>query len=332
MSNRSAEIFIIGAGISGITAAAQLITHGFANVTILEAENRIGGRIDSVRFSDGFIDYGAQWCSGEIGNSVYELCRKEFDFGLTGFEEFDDFVAITSDGSEVDAKQLEKLHLLRMELEQLTDEMKLSTESAGVFFEERYFKALSTPKFSDIDEHLRDMFLELWQRQTNAIFASSSWYDLSAQGFSTNVLCEGRQDMTWKKSGYKTLFDIALKQFSGSTKSTDIRQKVLLNKKVTNIKWKSEKCIITTADQSTYNADHVIVTIPLGVLQAHHKTLFSPKLPDKKVSAIENMKMGTLNKVFLEFEEPFWLKDFKLCSLLWTKEDKKEIIGTDKEW
>lgn len=44
------KIIIIGAGASGIAAACRLIEKGFKNVTILEAKNRIGGRIHTVNF------------------------------------------------------------------------------------------------------------------------------------------------------------------------------------------------------------------------------------------------------------------------------------------
>lgn len=55
------SIIIIGAGAAGISAATKLITNGFTNVTILEAENRIGGRVHSVPFGGTIVDLGAQW-------------------------------------------------------------------------------------------------------------------------------------------------------------------------------------------------------------------------------------------------------------------------------
>lgn len=42
---KNPKIVIIGAGASGIAAASKLFEHNFSDVTILEAEDRIGGRI-----------------------------------------------------------------------------------------------------------------------------------------------------------------------------------------------------------------------------------------------------------------------------------------------
>lgn len=48
----SESIVIIGAGASGVAAAAKLKENGFKNITILEAKNRIGGRINTVNFGN----------------------------------------------------------------------------------------------------------------------------------------------------------------------------------------------------------------------------------------------------------------------------------------
>lgn len=55
------KIVIIGAGSSGIAAATKLKSNEFQNITVLEAENRIGGRINTVRFGENVLDLGAQW-------------------------------------------------------------------------------------------------------------------------------------------------------------------------------------------------------------------------------------------------------------------------------
>lgn len=50
------RIVIIGAGSAGIAAASKLFENGFKNVTILEAEDRIGGRVYTTKFGMSTIE------------------------------------------------------------------------------------------------------------------------------------------------------------------------------------------------------------------------------------------------------------------------------------
>lgn len=75
LCNAQPSIIIIGAGPSGVAAATRLLENNLNNITILEAEARIGGRIRSVMFGDAFIDLGAHWCHGEKDNVVYNLVK-----------------------------------------------------------------------------------------------------------------------------------------------------------------------------------------------------------------------------------------------------------------
>lgn len=73
--NHKPSIIIIGAGSAGIAAASRLMKNNFSNIIILEAENRIGGRIHSIEYGEGIIELGAETCHGENKNVVYELVK-----------------------------------------------------------------------------------------------------------------------------------------------------------------------------------------------------------------------------------------------------------------
>lgn len=73
---------------------------------------------------------------------------------------------------------------------------------------------------------------------------------------------------------------------------------------VTEVSYSSPGVAITT-DQGAFDADYAIITLPLGVLQSGDVE-FNPGLPPKKLAALDSMAMGTMNKVALHFEEPFW--------------------------
>ena len=60
--------------------------------------------------------------------------------------------------------------------------------------------------------------------------------------------------------------------------------------------------------QEAESFDAVIVTVPLGVLKAGTIT-FSPPLPERKQAAIRKLGMGTLDKLYLVFDEVFWDND-----------------------
>lgn len=59
-TNPSCNAIVVGAGIAGLIAARNLQRHGLTT-TVLEARNRVGGRIESIKVADGWIDLGATW-------------------------------------------------------------------------------------------------------------------------------------------------------------------------------------------------------------------------------------------------------------------------------
>jgi len=70
------KIIIIGAGISGIAAAKTLYDKGYS-VTIIEARDRVGGRMNTDRTTlSAPCDLGASWIHHVDGNPVTELCER----------------------------------------------------------------------------------------------------------------------------------------------------------------------------------------------------------------------------------------------------------------
>lgn len=109
---KNPAIAIVGAGASGIAAATRLLDHGLTNLTIFEAENRIGGRINSVKIGDAYVDLGAQWCHGEKGNVVYELAKDEL--GQPYVDLYDIKTLYVSNGRKIDgaeAKRIEEFYV-----------------------------------------------------------------------------------------------------------------------------------------------------------------------------------------------------------------------------
>ena len=68
-------------------------------------------------------------------------------------------------------------------------------------------------------------------------------------------------------------------------------------------------------DGETFEADHIVLTTPLGVLK-DEAISFDPPLPDWKVGPIQRLGFGTLNKVILVYDTPFWKVDQDMFGLL----------------
>lgn len=69
------DIIVVGAGLSGLKAAADLQGKGYS-VVVLEGRDRLGGRVHSVKMSptsSSSVEAGAQWLHGNNPNAVYSL-------------------------------------------------------------------------------------------------------------------------------------------------------------------------------------------------------------------------------------------------------------------
>ncbi|KAJ8281051.1 hypothetical protein GJAV_G00062950 [Gymnothorax javanicus] len=73
--HRQPRIVVIGAGLAGLAAAKTLLENGFTDVTVLEASDRIGGRVKSVQQGKTTLELGATWIHGAHGNPIFHLAE-----------------------------------------------------------------------------------------------------------------------------------------------------------------------------------------------------------------------------------------------------------------
>lgn len=71
--------------------------------------------------------------------------------------------------------------------------------------------------------------------------------------------------------------------------------------------------------------------VAAGFLKEHYEKFFQPPLPERKAQAIRNLGFGTNNKIFLEFEQPFWDPEQQLLEVVWEDESPLEEPSTDLE-
>lgn len=323
---------MVGAGASGIGAATRLLSHGFTNVTVLEGQNRIGGRINTVPFGDSFIDLGAQWCHGQENNAVYDLVKDKDLLEHSG-DEYYSFKLIRSNGEVVSDEVTKKLKEITKKIEEEGPTKINSYDgSLGAYNREQFLTALNEEKFFSIATDLALEFLNVFERMLESLEGSQNIYDDSGKGILNYAESPGDQNMNWKGQGYVTILNILME-----SKCRDfgiLHDKILLNKEVSKINFKDSepRLKVETLDGLSFEADHVIFTGSVGVLRERIDTLFEPKLPNSKYLAANNLGFGTVNKIWIRFDEPWWDADFTGFTLQWMRKDLEELRASENSW
>lgn len=100
----------------------------------------------------------------------------------------------------------------------------------------------------------------------------------------------------------------------------DVIPLIKFNKTVSKISYRESngEIQVECKDGSTLSTDHVICTVSLGVLKACQFDMFELQLPLSKFNAINGLDYGTLHKIYLLYEKPFWDADWGGFSILCT--------------
>ena len=265
---------VIGAGGSGLAAASQLQKEG-CEVIVLEGRDRIGGRAWTDNLQDTPIDLGGSWFHG-VDTHVLTPRAEELNIELIPTD-YENWILFDFDGGRMNTARLNRLYDL------VYDSVigRSSTDAMG-------------PLLSSIRESLSSEE----QRWFDYVVVSEieHWYAGHVDDLAMATAYEGalsRGGDAVPTTGYGPFMeDLA----SG----LDIR----LSTKVTEVSHNSSGVTVTTESES-FEAASVVVTLPLGVLQSN-TVKFSPELPYSQQVAVDGLGMGLMNKVVLEFEEPFW--------------------------
>lgn len=281
--SRHTKVIVIGAGISGLAAARTLADKNI-NVMILEARNRIGGRMWTDSSLGVPLDLGASWIHGVNGNPITELAKK---FNAKTVPTIDDNgVVFHADGREMTSAEFIKIERL---YESIYDEVGEIAEEVDedMSLQQAFDQVISKRNLSA--EELRGLNLYI-QYETSLDYAADP-----------KNLSLWEWDSDEEFSGQHVIFPQGYNQITnGLAQGLDIR----LNTEVNLIKYSQNGVEVQTSN-GIFTSEKVVVTIPLGVLkQAEVK--FEPPLPKSKIESMHRINMGVLNKVYLKFPKIFW--------------------------
>ncbi|GAB3606503.1 hypothetical protein GCM10027413_19120 [Conyzicola nivalis] len=295
VGNANDRIAVIGAGAAGAEAAKRLTENGF-DVVVIEARKRTGGRIDTVS-GDAWpfpVELGA-WRISDVdliaeleglGVSTVELgaaTDSSVFRSTTGESGSDDVGAVAVESALAWAKQ------------QARDEsLKTSLEESGA---DAAAAASDTGELSGGDllgQHLATL-ATVYGADASEL---SSWFTGDDVGSARVVTGGLRSAIDDSLDGVETF----------------------LSTTVVGVAYSDERVSLRLGTGESLSVDRVVVTVPLGVLQDDGID-FDPLLPFEHRTAIAALGMGTIDTVWLRFDEPFWTTDAVLWNLVGTEDE-----------
>ncbi|CAF1102336.1 unnamed protein product [Rotaria sp. Silwood1] len=289
------DVVIVGCGSAGIAAAIELQKISQLKFILLEARNRVGGRIvtDTTTFGTNTpIDLGAQWIHHfRPENPLYRYHEISKDIHISNH-----FILRSSatpffdiDGTRISSDKVHKAEEIFNRLCNIVTESSLSSDKS--MFDVIKSEYINYVNDSQI-KRLIDLFLGIIEQ-----YEASNLDQLSAKSYllSDSGIDECNVSMP---DGFGRFIENLVQQH---------KLPVELNTIVTRIDTSSSDSIVQiyTKDERLFLCKYVLITIPLGCLKAH-TIEFIPSLPEWKQNAIDIMGVGFSNKIFLQFPFVFW--------------------------
>ncbi len=302
---RTTDVVVIGAGAAGVAAARSLRAAG-RDVMTLEARDRLGGRVWTTLDLAPFpVELGAEYIHGE--RVVTWGWLQEFGLDAVDARRGEGWWAFAG-GKLLDPKGFAALMPIHP-FDDLCDAAS-AWESATATME----TALRVWARGNATRQLETAW-SLW----NSAACVDRGADLDQLGVDTflEATYPGDGDGNFRvRGGYNSVFERAASLL-------DVR----LGTPVTAVEWGGHGATVHSGSMAVA-CEHVIVTLPLGVLKAGVVT-FDPPLPAWKRDAVERLGVGHVGTVVLVFDAPFWPED--MCGFF-TDLDAQSWIVPGWDW
>lgn len=299
------DVIVIGAGVAGLEAAHQLDSEGM-DVVVLEAQDRIGGRVHTVNHDGTALDLGGSWIaglniSGGLENPIYRIAIANH-------------ISVMKDGGS--HEQLYDSSGRKVDVKSLDEYYHKHDKIVGKKIDDSNYDEMHGLSIEDVMNQYPDILGDINGKGNLAKYRYvMEWtYDMD-QGANTTEISFGGTYLREFLGEYfnddsdnQAIFSYGYNQIANCLAGgLDIRRAT-----VTKVNYEDQPVIIST-DKGDFKSNYVVSTLPLYVLQ--QKTVeFHPDFTDsEKGKAIRNLGMNTFEKVYLIFndtgEEPFWVTE-----------------------
>jgi len=277
-----ADILVIGAGAAGLMAARTLAKAG-KKIAVLEARERCGGRIHTLKRSKLLeaVELGAEFVHGDLPFTLNLL--NEAGVG---------YYAGTAEMWQYKNGRFDNEGGFMPDWVLLMD--RLGKLQQDISIEDFLQQEFPGDKYHNLKNSVR-RFVHGYDTAETA--------KVSALALQKEWQCED-DDLQYRiKGGYGAIINHLEKEFKKEGGF------IHLNSVVKDIHWQPGKVKAITEEGKVYEAEKILIALPLGVLKAMEQekgaVTFHPKTPEH-ADAINLMGFGAIIKILLEFDELFW--------------------------
>jgi hypothetical protein len=280
-------LVVIGAGISGLTVAASLE----CNFIVLEARDRIGGRVWSRDHGQYTLDMGAAWIHGSTDNPLNQYLN------------YDEMIPVSESNPWIHTGNARILY------EGVSDE----TRQQMIISWNRAAKEIAEMDCDTIAEAIMKLDSIACKSVISFLYLLEVWCGTSVSSmppsFLRNIECD--DSLFGDYAGSHCLFKKGTKSLITSIvegSKQDLNSRILFEQIVTDILYDRDdgKVEVRTAKGASYLCEKLVITTPPGPLQDIN---FVPPLSASRKCALSKVKMGSYKKVQIEFERVFWDTD-----------------------
>jgi monoamine oxidase len=313
------DVVVVGAGISGLVTARELVRAGHS-VLVLEARDRVAGRTDHHVLTNGStVEMGGQW----VGPTQTEVLALIDELGLSTYRQYEAGDALTVFNGAVNRINTESAGIFEVVGADIADiKTELEAMAATV--------SLSSPWLTDRAAEWDSMTLEswlvarssdptvlaYWRAQVAALFCAEA-AELSLLHFLFYIKSGGMIDMLFGiADGAQDSRIVGGSHLISVRMAEELGDAVRLNAPVHTITQDADG-VRVAYDGGEVSAHRVVVTLPPTLAG---RLRYRPALPAQRDGLTQQVPMGSVIKVQIAYERPFW-REAGLSGLAISMED-----------